>query len=165
MPAAMHRAGRHRLGAGAVCAGLALAPMLVGTARADCFDWNAAGLAVTRGQLPGLPPGTVEWRTARVPIGFGHLATAVELRWTARGAAIRQTIFEAVQDGVPSLSRDGARVLLRVRFCERDGTCRATTLPYVWDAAAGRFAGASPAARESLAAACQGDAEEPPGTD
>ncbi|WP_137180146.1 hypothetical protein [Roseomonas sp. AR75] len=138
---------------GAACV---LALVLAAPARADCFDWTTPGIEIAEGALQGLPQGTVGWRIGRVPAGGGHLATAVELRWTAGGTARRQAIFTEMQDGTPGLSWDGRRVLLGVTYCGPRG-CQQATMPYAWDPGAGRFAGASEAARRALAAACATD--------
>lgn len=143
-------AERARLGA-ALLAALAIAA----PARADCFDWADAGAILEQGVLHGLPPGPVHWRTGRLPFGGVHMLSAVELRWTAAdGTERRQTLFDEIQDGRPRLSVAGNRLRLRIAYCATGGPCRNVTLPYAWNRATGRFAGATPAAREALADAC-----------
>lgn len=143
------------------CAASLLTAVLLAApaARADCFDWDAA--QVDQGTLRGLPPGPLRWRVGRAAAGGIHQATSVEVTWVAQdGQAWRQTLFEEIQDGRPSLRLRRGRLELRVTYCERGGGCRGVTLPYAWHHAARRFAGIGQSARESLAAAC-GSVPEP----
>lgn len=129
-----------------------------GTARADCFDWSEPGLTVETGTLAGLPPGAIRWRTGRNRAGGQHWRTQVELRWTGPdGRERHQALFAAIQDGRPVLAARRGRLALRVTYCPTGEDCRDQLLPYRWDRVAARFAGASAAARRSLAEAC--DAE------
>ncbi|MGG5817934.1 hypothetical protein [Falsiroseomonas sp. HW251] len=139
-------------------AAAALLALTATAARADCFDWDMAGALLHQGTLRGLPPGPVQWRAGTRPVGGDHSETAVELRWTQGGRSVRQSIFAELQDGTPALRVVDGQLRLRVSYCERYGRCRQVTLPYRWDRAAGRFAGADRNARESLeAVACQPD--------
>lgn len=141
--------------------GLALLlPMAV--ARADCLDWDSPDLTRDAGVLQGFPPGPVAWRSAQRHWGGPHRETAIELRWQRAGRERTQLIFAEVQDGTPRLRREGERLLLRIEYCETGGACRPTTLPYRWNAAAGRFDGASAAARAALDHGC-GPGIAPPG--
>jgi len=131
----------------------ALLALAAGPARADCFDWTAPAAVIREGTLQGLPPGPVAWRTGTSSMGFGHAATAVALRWTQPDrSTVEQVIFTEIQDGTPRLLVDAGRLQLRVAYCEPRRGCRSVSLPYRWDPAAGRFAGANRAARETLAA-------------
>lgn len=135
-----------------LASGLALLPVV---ARADCAGWDDPGLTVRDGTLRGLPPGPVRWRIGTRPAGGQHLATMVELRWTGRdGQEQRQTLFAEIQDGQPALSARDGRATLRVLYCLAGRPCRTASLPYGWNSSDGRFAGASRAARASLAEAC-----------
>jgi hypothetical protein len=142
-------------------AGLLLLALAGMPARADCFDWDMSGVVAAQGTLRGLPPGPVQWRSGTRPVGGGHSETAVEISWTTpEGRTERQAIFGEIQDAVPRLQVEAGQLRLRVSYCERGGRCRDVTLPYSWDRASGRFAGASRAARDSLAAACQPGADD-----
>jgi hypothetical protein len=134
--------------------GAAVAP--ASPAGADCFDWSDRQAVVDQGTLAGLPPGTLRWRTGRMPAHGAHIWTAVELRWTPPGRGTRaQRIFEGMQDGRVQIDRQGSTLRLRVTACSRDADrCRDIPLTYAWDRAAGRFAGADPAARRMLEGAC-----------
>jgi hypothetical protein len=134
---------------------------LAATARADCFDWSDGQAVVEQGVLAGLPPGALRWRVGRMPAHGAHIWTAIELRWTQPGGRVlTQRIFEGMQDGRVLIDRQGSALRLRVTSCSRDADhCRDVPLTYAWDRAAGRFAGATPAARQMLESACA--AEEP----
>ncbi|WP_244407178.1 hypothetical protein [Roseomonas fluvialis] len=137
--------------------GATLAVALAGTpARADCFDWSDRQVVIEQGALQGLPPGVLRWRIGRMPAHGAHIWTAVELRWTPPGGRIQvQRIFEGMQDGRVLIDRQGSALRLRVTSCSRDADhCRDVPLSYAWDRAAGRFVGATPAARQMLESAC-----------
>jgi hypothetical protein len=135
-------------------------------ARADCFDWAPeAGTVIEQGVLRGLPSGPLRWRIGLGPAHGIHQPTAVEVAWTARdGRTLRQTLFEAMQDGRAVLRLRRGVLELRVTYCLADGACRDTALAYRWDRATQGFAGASQAARASLAAACGAEPASPAGT-
>jgi len=141
--------------------GAMAALLLAAAARADCFDWSDGQAVIEQGALQGLPPGTLRWRIGRMPAHGAHIWTAVELRWTQPGGRTRvQRIFEGMQDGRVLIDRQGSALRLRITRCSRDeDRCRDVPLAYAWDRAAGRFAGATPAARQVLDSACA--AEEP----
>lgn len=125
-------------------------------ALADCLDWSAPDVVAEEGAFRGLPPGTVRWRIGRAAAGGSHLQTLAEIRWRgADGRERRQVLFGEMQDGRAYLTARGGRLRLHVTHCPRDQACHEVALAFAWDRAAGQFAGASPAARDSLAAACQ----------
>lgn len=140
-------------------AALALLALGMGPARADCLDWSDADVTTVEGTLRGLPPGPVRWRAGTQPAGFGHRATQVELLWTGRdGQPRRQPIFSGMQDSAPTVIRQGAGLALRVEYCPQgQSACRTIRLPFAWDRAQARFAGASAPARQALAQACGQD--------
>lgn len=141
-----------------------VATAAAGPARADCFDWSAPEAVIEQGALRGLPPGTVQWRIGRSTAGGVHLATSVELHWTGTDRQRhRQALFGEIQDGRAHLTARGGRLELHVTYCPTGQECRETALPFVWDHGAGHFAGANPAARAALAAACQPEADAAPG--
>ncbi|WP_426954076.1 hypothetical protein [Muricoccus radiodurans] len=134
-----------------------------GVARADCFDWSDAGLLMEQGSWTGSPAGRIRWRTGRAASSGGHLATAVELRWTDRdGRDRRQTLFAEIQDGRPFLDWRRGALLLRVTYCVPGRRCRDVVLPYAWNARERQFSGASPAARAALSHACAASESEEP---
>ncbi|MBR0649311.1 hypothetical protein GXW78_06535 [Roseomonas terrae] len=143
-----------RCAVSALAVALLALPPVASPALADCVDWDSME-RTDRGTLRGLPPGAVRWRVGLRSAGWSHQSTSVEVAWTAQdGQVWRQTLFEEIQQGRPSLRVRRGRLELRITYCERGGGCRGVTLPYTWSHASRRFTGATRDARESLAVSC-----------
>ncbi len=125
-------------------------------ALADCLDRPAPDVVAEEGAFRGLSPGTVRWRIGRAAAGGPHLQTLAEIRCRgADGRERRQVLFGETRDRRALPTAPGGWLHLHATHCPRDRACHEVALAFAWNRAAGQFAGASLAARDSLAAACQ----------
>lgn len=120
--------------------------------RADCFDWDAAGVSIRRGIIPEVEgAGSVSYVIGRTYIGFDHHREAVELRWTdSAGTPRRQRLMDEAVDGETGVMGSGRGVTLQTVTCPWQAeTCQNHLRSYVYDPGTARFAGVEDDSLES----------------